>query len=87
MVSAMRLGTYLERRKLSQSRFAVLIGSTQQSVGRYVRGVRMPSLDEMAAIHNETHGKVSARDFFIHMAEKRDIALYLPTPKRRETKP
>jgi DNA-binding transcriptional regulator YdaS (Cro superfamily) len=59
----MTLGHYLQRQKLTPLAFARLIGVSDESVRRYVRG-RVPESDIMRRIIRTTAGRVMPNDFF-----------------------
>jgi len=40
-----RLKQSLDNRQLSQRQFATIIGTTEQSICRYVNGIRIPNVD------------------------------------------
>ena len=58
----MQLNTYLERKGLTQTAFAELIGATQGRVGQLLNG-ELPSFRLATRIHEETSGAVSYRDW------------------------
>lgn len=58
-----KLERYLADHDLTQERFAEMIGSTQESVSRWISGQRMPRPSTMARIAAETKGAVTANDF------------------------
>ena len=57
------LEKFLISRGLTQEAFAELIGSTQESVSRYISGERTPRRDVMVRIIAATDGDVTANDF------------------------
>ena len=59
----MTLGDYLCDAQLSQQEFAVLVGTTQATVSRWVRSRRLPGIPQLSAIRRVTKGAVTADDF------------------------
>jgi transcriptional regulator with XRE-family HTH domain len=59
----MKLRTWLRRRRLTHAQFGELIGSRQQTVSRWVSGLRIPDPKQIALIHRATRGKVSFFDW------------------------
>ena len=60
----MNLATYLSERKISDARFAELIGVSQVAVTRYATGKRVPRPEHMKRIREVTAGQVTPDDFF-----------------------
>ena len=61
----MRLGTYLERKKITPAEFGRLLGlKSRASVLRYISGERKPADDIMAKIKKVTKGAVTADSFY-----------------------
>lgn len=69
----MQLADYLSRHGLTHQAFADLIGTTQVSVGRYIRGQRFPCRGVLARIKEVTGGAVTPDDF-VAAAESRAVA-------------
>jgi predicted transcriptional regulator len=65
----MKLGEYLNRRKLTRSAFAEIIGVSHAAVVRYINGTRRPEWPVIDRIREATNGAVRARDF-----EDEDVA-------------
>lgn len=63
----MTLDEFLRREALTEGAFAALIGTTQATVNRYRRGLRVPPRPVMRRISDATGGCVQANDF--HVAE------------------
>lgn len=59
----MRLGTWLEQRKITHDDFAAIIGTSRAAVSRYVSGERVPAKKVMPHIVQATGGAVTANDF------------------------
>ena len=66
----MRLDQYLHENRISGAAFARLIGTSQVTVSRYVRGDRFPQPLTIAKIAKATKGKVSVRDWYEQAAER-----------------
>lgn len=64
----MTLREYLASKKISETDFAELIGTSQAAVHRYCKGVRMPKPSIMDKIIAKTGGKVTAGDFYASRA-------------------
>ena len=60
----MTLKDWLIEQNVEPSAFAERIGRTAEAVRRYVNGARIPDRATMPLIVSETHGKVTANDFF-----------------------
>jgi transcriptional regulator with XRE-family HTH domain len=60
----MKLSEYLEAQELSYAAFGRVIGTTGETVRRYVIGERIPDKHKMAKIALATGCKVTANDFF-----------------------
>ena len=60
----MRLDEYISNIGLTQAAFAREINESPQTIGRYVKGVRIPEEDAMKKIFFATNGKVTANDFY-----------------------
>ena len=63
MVAIMTLDEFLRREALTEGAFAALIGTTQATVNRYRRGVRVPPRPVMRRIAEATAGCVQPNDF------------------------
>lgn len=59
----MKLKDYLEKHDLSWSEFGAIIGVTDISVGRYIRGDRRPDWAVVDRIAKATKGAVTANDW------------------------
>lgn len=59
-----KLSKYLSKKKLSQQKFAEMIGVTQAAVNRYVNGVQKPEENIMVKIFEITKGEVTPNDFY-----------------------
>ena len=57
------LKRYPETYRISRATFADLINVSEDAVGRYLRGERVPRRGVMLKIHEVTGGKVTANDF------------------------
>lgn len=64
----MKLADFLALNGISQADFAARIDSTQASVSRYCKGRVPEDKETMLAIMRETHGQVTANDFFAEEA-------------------
>lgn len=64
MSSLMRLKQYLDANGISQAAFARMIGTSQVTVSRYIKGQRFPHPTTIAKIFKATKGKVSVRDWY-----------------------
>lgn len=60
----MKLADYLETKNIKPAVFARKIGKHRSSVLRFCKGTRKPDIETLEAIHRETKGKVTAKDFF-----------------------
>jgi transposase len=58
------LGRYLERQRMTPLAFSLRIGVSDETVRRYVRGIRVPESPIMKRIIAETRGAVMPNDFF-----------------------
>lgn len=65
----------LEREKLSQYRFAELIGSQQQSIGAYLVGRTKPPLEDLKIWGDVLHLSQEERESFMWLA----LETYTPT--------
>ena len=72
----MTLDCYLKKHGLTHTAFATRIGSTVQSVHRYVHGQRYPRPEIMRRIVEATDGAVTANDFLnaVPISPNRDSA-------------
>lgn len=61
--SPMKLNEFLSQNKITQERFAELIGVEQPTVCRYLKNERFPREDEMRRIYTATNGLVTPNDF------------------------
>lgn len=64
MIAGMDLRSYLRSNKISEEKFADLIGVKQSAVNRYCKRLRIPRREVMDLIIAKTGGKVTANDFF-----------------------
>jgi transcriptional regulator with XRE-family HTH domain len=71
----MKLGEYINQKKLSQEAFGNLIEVSQAAVARFVNGQRMPRREIILRIAQITGGLVTANDFY-----------ELPTKKSKQSK-
>jgi Helix-turn-helix len=71
-LALMKLGAWIDRKRLTLREFGERIGVDESSVSRYINGGRMPRPEHLAAIMRETNGAVTANDF---MAERLPEAL------------
>ena len=60
----MKLQTYLNRKKISPSEFAGIIGVESQSVYIWLRGTSVPNQNSMRKIMEATKNRVKPNDFF-----------------------
>lgn len=60
----MTLGRYISERGLTHEAFGKLVGASQATINRYVRGERFPSRDMILKIQRATLGEVSVTDWF-----------------------
>lgn len=60
----MKLETYLSANKISDAKFAEMIGVDRSSVSRMRSKGQIPSKDAILAIARVTGGEVTANDFF-----------------------
>lgn len=65
------LGDYLKDKNITQEAFAARVGTTQETVSKWVNGGRMPRRSHLAKIVAETAGAVTANDF-LGAAEEAD---------------
>ncbi|MEY4906118.1 MAG: helix-turn-helix protein [Bacteroidota bacterium] len=61
----MKLNDYLSQKKITQTKFAKIIGMSQGNVSEYSRGIRFPSFKTIAKITAATGGLVTANDFVL----------------------
>jgi hypothetical protein len=59
----MNIEAYLAKHNWTRAKFASEIQATEQTVGRYINGVRTPTPEMMRRIHAITKGRVTRRDF------------------------
>ena len=59
----MRLDAYLTEKGLKGPEFAALIGVTEETVRRYIKGERKPEWPILDRINKVTGGQVTANDF------------------------
>lgn len=64
----MKLGPYLSKEKITPGVFAEKIGVSVQAVHRYIADDRVPKLDVMKRIVEQTGGQVQPNDFFDRVA-------------------
>lgn len=57
------LELYLKSRNITQIEFAERIGVTENTIGNYIKGRRLPTLPIVLKIQEETKGKVTAKEF------------------------
>lgn len=67
----MKLEAYLTKNKISQTEFAALIGVTQVTVNRYVKGERFPAPEMIERILKASNKKVAVADWYEQAAEQR----------------
>jgi transcriptional regulator with XRE-family HTH domain len=60
----MELEHYLKENNISLADFGARIGVTDETVRRYVKGLRLPSKVHMPLIAQATNGAVTANDFY-----------------------
>lgn len=60
----MQLRQYLSENNLTAKSFSDLLGVSEFTVGKWVRGERIPRPEVMRKIAEVTNGKVRADDFF-----------------------
>lgn len=60
----MDLESYRNKNGITRKQFAQMIGVTQMTVGRYERGLLIPSPENMRKIYDVTGGQVSPADFY-----------------------
>lgn len=70
----MKLSTYLAQSGSTQADFAKAIGASPFAVGKWARGERIPRPSLLAKITAQTGGKVTANDFFAHIAKPQPMA-------------
>lgn len=63
----LKLKQYLEAHQITHGAFAKLIGVSQPTVNRYVRGERSPSKKTIARINYVTDGFVKVTDWYDSM--------------------
>jgi transcriptional regulator with XRE-family HTH domain len=61
---AMKLADYLDNHGLTKSDFAEIIGVSEETIRRYIKGTRIPERETMEKIALATACKVTANDFF-----------------------
>lgn len=60
----MKLGTFIKSREMSHEAFGRVVGVTQATINRYVRGERFPSPDMIRKIQDATNGSVTVSDWY-----------------------
>jgi transcriptional regulator with XRE-family HTH domain len=60
----MKLNNYLHEQDISSAAFGEAVGVTQVTIGRYMKGQRIPTRDVMQKIIAATGGEVTPNDFF-----------------------
>lgn len=60
----MKIGTFIKSREMSHEAFGKIVGVTQATINRYVRGERFPSPEMIRKIHEATEGAVSVADWY-----------------------
>ncbi|WP_310419684.1 helix-turn-helix transcriptional regulator [Mycoplana sp. BE70] len=60
----MTLGKYISERGLTHEAFGKLVGASQATINRYVRGDRFPSREMVLRIQTATNGEVSVGDWY-----------------------
>lgn len=58
----MKLKDYMEQKRLTETKFAVDIGITQQHLNRLIRMLSNPSLPLAKKIHEKTNGQVTIEE-------------------------
>jgi transcriptional regulator with XRE-family HTH domain len=66
----MKLADYIARKRMTQEAFADLVGVSQVSIARYIRGHRIPRPEVIQKIHRVTNGRVTANDFISPATER-----------------
>ncbi len=59
----MRLEVWMKENRVTQAEFAARVGTTQETVSKWIAGLRMPRPKRLALIKSETGGAVTADDF------------------------
>lgn len=67
----MNLREYLDKREISQSEFADMIGVTKQAVSKYLSGERSPKTPVAMKIQKITHGNVSMEELMEYFQNKK----------------
>jgi|DEB0MinimDraft_10_1074344.scaffolds.fasta_scaffold501169_1 DNA-binding XRE family transcriptional regulator len=62
----MLLDDYLKKNRITQTKFASMVGVSRVQVNRLVRKKRTPSLKLAKKIERITQGKVTTDDYFIN---------------------
>lgn len=70
----MKLGTYLEQRKMLPTQFAAQLAVPASTITRLINGDRLPGIELAATIKKATGGKVSFEDFLPKNAEPKNGA-------------
>ncbi len=60
----MKLGTFIKSRDMSHEAFGKIVGVTQATINRYVRGERFPSPEMIRKIQDATEGSVTVADWY-----------------------
>lgn len=60
----MKLGTFIKSREMSHEAFGKIVGVTQATINRYVRGERFPSPEMIRRIQDATDGSVTVADWY-----------------------
>ncbi len=60
----MQLGTFIKQRELTHEAFGRIVGVTQATINRYVRGERFPSPEMIRKINVATEGAVTVSDWY-----------------------
>jgi len=70
----MTLASWLNSSNLTPTAFADLIGVSRQAMWRYCSNERVPRPEILKRIHKATSGKVTANDFMLAPASKKETA-------------
>lgn len=65
----MKLAKYLSDNKLTETAFAEILGVSQVTINRYIRGDRFPVREIILKIEDATGGQVSAADWYSPASE------------------
>lgn len=64
---------YIKKFELNQVQFSSLVDLPVSSINHYIRGIRMPTLENALKIHKATKGKIKLESLVEHYHEMNKI--------------